>query len=103
MRLTTRDSTGVAEAMVAREPFSTHGALNGGPTSYPPSQGRLSSEEYARLREAPVDYVVYSYGTPIAWHYTFGGWYMAHQKFSVTTSKHQGTVRRALASMGVDA
>lgn len=60
--------------------------------------GRLDAEEFARFKEAEirVDYVVYSYGTPIAWH-TSEGWYVVEQKFSVTTSKHQNYVRQAIA------
>ena len=36
-----------------------------------------------------IRYIVYSYFTPIAW-YARGKWYKVKQKFSVTTSKHQG-------------
>jgi hypothetical protein len=62
------------------------------------SFGRLNAEEFAQFKqdEIRVDYIVYSYGTPIAWH-TLGGWYVVEQKFSQTTSKHQGLVRRAIA------
>lgn len=61
--------------------------------------GRLDPEEFARFKEAEtrVDYVVYSYGTPIAWHTEADGWYVVEQKFSVTTSKHQNYVRRGIA------
>ena len=61
--------------------------------------GRLDNEEFARFKavEIQVDYVVYSYGTPIAWHTEGNGWYVVAQKFSVTTSKHQTYVRRAVA------
>lgn len=41
-------------------------------------------------------YVVYSYGTPIAYSQD-GAWYVVNQKFSPTTSRHQGIVRRALS------
>ena len=40
-------------------------------------------------------YVVFSYSTPIAYCQD-GAWYVVQQKFSVTTSKHQGVVRRSL-------
>lgn len=62
------------------------------------STGRLNAEESAKLINAAqiMDYVVFSYDTPIAWH-TFAGWYIVEQKFSVTTSKHQNLVRRAVA------
>jgi hypothetical protein len=64
--------------------------------------GRLDPEEFARFKgvESQVDYVVYSYGTPIAWH-SIDGWYVVEQKFSVTTSKHQNYVRRAIAESEV--
>lgn len=41
-----------------------------------------------------MPYVVFSYGTPIAWYHG-GEWNLATAKFSVTTSKHQNIVRRA--------
>ena len=61
--------------------------------------GRLDPEEFARLKqdETRIEYAVYSYGTPIAWH-TSQGWYIVSQKFSQTTSKHQNAVRRAVSS-----
>jgi hypothetical protein len=64
--------------------------------------GRLDPEEFARFKtdEIKIDYAVYSYGTPIAWH-TSEGWYVVEQKFSVTTSKHQNYVRRAIAEAEV--
>lgn len=37
-----------------------------------------------------IDYIVYSFATPIAWHYTDGTWYKVSQRWGVTTSKHQG-------------
>ena len=60
--------------------------------------GRLDAEEvaqYERVKES-IDYVVLSYRTPIAWH-SAEGWYVVTQKFSVTTSKHQNLVRRAVS------
>lgn len=66
--------------------------------------GRLDAEEvaqYEKVKES-IDYVVLSYRTPIAWH-SAEGWYVVAQKFSVTTSKHQGIVRRAVASELVNA
>lgn len=41
-------------------------------------------------------YVVYSYATPIAWCDVDGAWTMPSLRYSVTTSKHQGIVRRAI-------
>lgn len=62
--------------------------------------GRLDAEEFAKFKqeEASVDYIVYSYDTPIAWH-SANGWYVVAQKFSVTTSKHTNQVRRAVSDI----
>ena len=57
--------------------------------------GRLDSDLIARMNSHQPDYVVYSYGTPIAWHHA-GGWEIPAVRYSVTTSKHQGIVRRAV-------
>jgi len=76
-------------------------ALSGKREEYSPQTGRLDNEEIARLIDAfdsgNGGYVVMSYGTPIAWHTEGNGWYVVEQKFSVTTSKHQNYVRRAVA------
>ena len=76
-------------------------ALTGKYKDYTPSAGRLDREEYAKLIEASASekfiYAVYSYDTPIAWHTSAQGWYVVAQKFSVTTSKHQNFIRRAIA------
>ena len=61
--------------------------------------GRLQGKELATYDadKVGIDFIVYSYGTPIAWHTLNFGWYVVEQKFSVTTSKHQNYVRRAVA------
>jgi hypothetical protein len=68
--------------------------------------GRLNQLEGDKLLSTAdtgtIDYVVFSYDTPIAWH-SAEGWYVVEQKFSVTTSKHQNLVRRAVASKLVNA
>jgi len=76
-------------------------ALTGTFKDYTPSEGRLNREEYALLEsamnESRIAFVIFSYGTPIAWHTDARGWYVVEQKFSVTTSKHQNLTRRAIA------
>jgi hypothetical protein len=76
-------------------------ALSGTFKDYTPSEGRLNREEYeileAAMNESKIAFVVFSYGTPIAWHTDAEGWYVVSQKFSVTTSKHQNLTRRAIA------
>lgn len=42
-----------------------------------------------------IDFIVWSYGTPIAWHHA-NGWTMPQKRYSATTSHHQGQVRRGL-------
>lgn len=42
-----------------------------------------------------IEYIVYSYHTPIAWVTKDGTKYRVSQKFSVTTSKHQTIVYHA--------
>lgn len=39
-----------------------------------------------------VDYVVYSYATPIAWHTVFGQWVIPPVKYSMSTSHHQSAL-----------
>ena len=76
-------------------------ALSGKFEQYRPQTGRLNvweSDKLTESREVSKEmYVVYSYGTPIAWHTQAYGWYVVEQKFSVTTSKHQNYVRQAIA------
>ena len=53
-------------------------------------------------RDGTLDYVIYSYQTPIAWRVTVKGvsyWVAPPFKYSVTTSKHQGRVNTALHRM----
>jgi len=59
--------------------------------------GRLDYDLVALMAQQKPDYVVYSYGTPIAWHHA-GGWEIPAVRYSVTTSKHQSIVRRAVWS-----
>lgn len=94
-----------------RADFTTHGALFGGwerPTKYGASTGRLAwspaGKEYAAdldraLAAGPV-FVVYSYGTPIAWFTEADGWTIPDVKYSVTTSRHQSSVRRGATLSG---
>lgn len=43
-----------------------------------------------------IDFVVYSYGTPFAWH-TEAGWkVLTSQKFSPTSGKHRSIIERAI-------
>jgi hypothetical protein len=80
-----------------RQEFTTHGALWAAWDSHPET-GRLPAEYRQQLRQhhgQPV-YVVYSYATPIAWWCEGTGWVVPDTRYSATTSKHQGTVRRSI-------
>lgn len=96
-RLTTR-SIATAQAIRDRVPFKTSGALSAeahDPHSLYLYEGRLNRDECATLHDdlrIGIDYVVWSYSTPIAWHLTNGEWYKVEQKFSITTTKHQGNL-----------
>ena len=48
-------------------------------------------------RDASRVYVVRSYETPIAWYVEGRGWSQTTDKFTVTTSGHQGHVAYAIA------
>lgn len=94
-----------SSAMRQLIPFSTGGALEGGPDSG--YLGRLSDperSEFVTARNAgEVDYVVLSYATPIAWHNSrTGEWVYPLTKYSVTTSKHQGKIFTACSTLNGD-
>lgn len=65
---------------------------------FTPAIGMLPSDYLDQLQG--VEYIVYSYGTPIAW-FKKGEWTIPALKYSSTTSKHQNYVRRAVASYGL--
>ena len=92
-RVTQRHAAGL---IAQRQPF-TAAALSGTLSNH--GAGRLLDADAARWRldRDRVLYVVYSYGTPIAW-LTADGWQVVEQRFSVTTSRHQSIVRRAVAA-----
>ena len=103
--MTTRTSTrNAADLIAARQPFTTSGALRGGPPANSTMStwdcGRLPGDHVSHLMcdllTGHVVYIVYSYGTPIAWHTVDTGWTVPDVRYSATTSRHQGEVRRAV-------
>lgn len=64
-------------------------------------EGMMSGDTYeqwlADCATGNVAYVVRSYYTPIAWYTKDRGWIVPQDRYSVTTSRHQGIVRRAVA------
>ena len=95
IRTTTRNASTIAYAIRQGEDFTTSGALRGEAFPIFIGTGRMPDSDAAQLRAARIDYVVYSYGTPIAYRAN-GEWVTPDAKYSVTTSKHQGTIRYAL-------
>lgn len=97
-----RGRAALNKALNTRKSFRTSGALSGRTVSDVRwecafSPGRLNGEDLAAWRSAvdaeAVVYVVESYATPIAWVEKFGDRERIHfvsQRFSPTTSKHQG-------------
>ena len=92
-KLTTRGYA-TAEAVGRHEEFDTHGALYArtGPRGI--GSGRLNQAEAAQFWTDHPDivYVVASYATPIAWVVRGGRVHVVGQKFSVTSTKHQGNL-----------
>jgi hypothetical protein len=86
--------------------FATSGSFSGQRIS--PSAGtdlsfgRLySGAALQTIKSLPdINYVVKSYGTPIGVHSESQGWVIPKDKHSMTTSIHQGTLRRGAAASG---
>ena len=93
------------------EPFSAGGRAYGVPNfrgesvSALPGTGSLPDTErtllHADYLASGIDYVVWSYQTPIAWHLPSGEWHVVDDKFSSSTSSHQSVTRLALIGADV--
>jgi hypothetical protein len=87
-----------AEHYIAQRLEFRASALEGKDGGALSSSHRLSqAEANLFINTSEIDYTVYSYNTPIAWH-SPKGWHIVEQKFSSTTSRHQSRVRRAVSS-----
>lgn len=103
-----------ADAIRNVEPFDAS-SLHGRTVKYFTYHGRLCADlpstiSYLRMNEpdwntlrcylnaGAVEYIVYSYATPIAYRTTSDGWVFCTKKHSVTTSRHVGIVKRAVAA-----
>jgi len=92
------------QAIAHMEPFETYGSLQG--INEQAGFGRCGQlEDKARKaflghrdgkQGQHMDYVVYSYSTPIAWHVNSQGWFYPDTSYSRTTSAQQTHVRVAL-------
>lgn len=108
--ITTRRFVVIAKHLANREAFRTHGAMrsesvNGGQDAawmFARGYGRLP-QDWARTltaRRGVITYVIYSYQTPIAWRDSECGWVVPDERYSQTTSVHQGRIRAALTYNG---
>lgn len=77
---------------------NTNGTFRGehGPARGMWSTGQLFNEYRDSVAEA--DYVIYSYGTPIAWR-VGGEWITPDTRYSMTTSHHQGKAFTAVRNL----
>lgn len=96
-----------------RQDFRTYGSLHGGSRWTPMHRhspcecaelghdgrwGKLPEEYWESASHA--SYMVWSYGTPIAWlDYYTRKWVMPSEKYSITTSGHQSKIFTAIAEM----
>ena len=108
LNLTTRsDFTSFGNALAERRAFRTRGALRGvlRPESNTPGYLSVKAPNASALWAADlgkIDYVVYSYNTPIAYHVaspTFNEWIYPDVSYSRTTSRHQTKIKAALTFM----
>lgn len=93
-----------------RDEFKTYGALHGGLQFIPmhmydpcDCQGKPlgSLDEKYRISAHHASYVVWSYDTPIAWYDPeLKMWITPDEKYSITTSRHQGKIFTAISRIG---
>ncbi len=93
MRANYREIPGLIEARLPFEGNSMSAKVLDLPTR---SHGQIRSADGFLLWDR-ADYVVYSYGTIIGWG-EGPNLYVRSRKWSVTTSRHQGILRRAGAT-----
>ncbi len=100
--MTARIANPDAARYIGVSAFASHtGALSGRPVDFAAGYhydgtGVLPAEWRELYRASRIDFVVWSYVTPIAWRLADGTWIVPAVRYSVTTSKHQGIVRRTV-------
>lgn len=103
-KLSTREPGPIAKKLLARESFRTNGALKGVARPEWIDLGKMSVRDYGYLRSDRdfygIDYVIYSYTTPIAWLRGDGSWFMPEADYSVTTKRQKAIIRVAIAETG---
>ena len=94
----------LADLLTNREEFNTdHDSIAGVVASEDEDEGKLSGAALQTFRNnlPRMQFIVYSYATPIAWRLDDGKWQMPKVAYSTTTSKHQAKVNYAFTLMGV--
>jgi hypothetical protein len=84
--------------IAAREDFDC-GNLYGGNNPYRFPTGYMPNEWVRRYRLDNPTYVVYSYGTPIAWVADDGREVVPYVTYSVSTTRHQGQARQGMPTV----
>ena len=99
-KLSTRNPGPIVEKLLARESFKTNGELKGVAKPEWIDHDKISVRDYNFLRGDRnyygIDYVIYSYSTPIAWLRGDGSWFMPVADYSTTTTHHKNTIRAAI-------
>ena len=99
-KLSTRNPGPIAKKLLERESFKTNGALKGVAKPSWIDRGEMSVRDYDFLlgdrNYYGIDYVIYSYSTPIAWLRGDGSWFMPVADYSPTTTRHKNTIRAAI-------
>ncbi len=93
-----------ADVIDRRLPFDTYGSLRGRLRPESAESGQLRDKlpwahTLWQTDQSVIDYVIYSYRTPIAWHVTSpdnSEWVFPEVRYSTTTNHHQAKIRRAL-------
>lgn len=91
---------GAEQFIAERRPFIASSLSGSDKTDWISGHGLTRYWHEILIAGMPViDYVVYSYKTPIAWHTTDGDWIVVETRFSQTTTRHQSVVRRAVSGV----
>lgn len=86
-----RGAAAFRDALLEREEFESN-SMHAHPVRRGGRPGSLYPED--------SDYLISSYGTPIAWHSKSKGWCCPKVTYSQTTGRQQSIIREAIALMG---
>jgi hypothetical protein len=96
-----RDRDRLVECLRNGEPFYM-ASTTGGPITpdMNPSMGRANPDAslIQAILNGEIDYMIWSYETPIAWRYR-GEWAQNREKYSPTTTQHQHIIATAISQL----